>query len=532
MAIMKYKFCELVDVQQLCTLMQELYRATGIPSGIIDIDGTIHVAVGWQEICRDYHRQHACTKQICQQSDDYIKQCHLTSKNYVSYRCPLGLMDAAAPIIIDGYHVATVFQGQFFFEQPDVGYFKRQAKQYGFDEQGYLSALAKVPIYTHGKIDSIMHFFTELARMLAELGFTRLQQIEKQSTEMKRNDKQIYTIFNSTPNVAIQGYDENGSITFWNNASQKLYGFECEDVLGKPAEKLIFNQEEAESLVAILNQINLTNSLFGPAEWTVRHKNGQEKIVSSTLFPINLSNGKKEYICMDVDITEQKKIEAELERLDRLQLVGEMAASLAHEIRNPMTTVRGYLQMLRNKGCYQEHLTQFDTMIEELDSANQIIKEYLSLAKNKSIERKIGDLNQIIEALLPLLYAEAINESKIITWEPGVSKQLLFDDSEIKQLIINIVRNALEAVEKGGLIHISTMVEHGEVVLRVQDNGKGIPKELLNKIGTPFVTTKPLGTGLGLAVCFSIASRHNARISIQSSDTGTIVSINFIIADQ
>ncbi|QJW45416.1 PAS domain S-box protein [bacterium BFN5] len=529
---MKYKFCDLVDLQQLFMLMQELYRASGIPSGIIDIDGTILVAVGWQEICRDYHRQHACTKQICQQSDDYVKQCCLTGEPYIAYRCPLGLMDAAAPIIIDGDHVATVFQGQFFFEQPDIECFRGQAKQYGFEETGYLSALDKVPIYTYEKLDSIMRFFTELARMLAELGFTRLQQIEKQTTEMKRNDKQIYTIFNSTPNVAIQGYDENGSITFWNNASQKLYGFECEDVLGKPAEKLIFDQEEAESLAAVLKQIHLNNSLYGPAEWTVKHKNGQEKIVSSTLFPINLSNGKKEYICMDVDITEQKKIEAELERLDRMQLVGEMAASLAHEIRNPMTTVRGYLQMLRNKACFQEHLAQFDTMIEELDSANQIIREYLSLAKNKSIERKIGDLNQIIEALLPLLYAEAINERKIITWEAGKPQSLLLDDGEIKQLIINIVRNALEAVDKGGLVRISTMVENGEFVLRVQDNGKGIPKELLNKVGTPFVTTKPLGTGLGLAVCFSIASRHHARISIQSSGTGTTVSVNFVVADQ
>lgn len=411
-------------------------------------------------------------------------------------------------------------------------FFRRQARQYGFEENGYLAALAKVPIYSPEKLDSIMNFFIELAEMLAELGFARLQQIEQQTKEMIRNDKQIFTIFNSTPNVAIQGYDENGIITFWNNASEKLYGFECEDALGKSVGKLIFDQNEAEKLVAILKQINRTNSLFGPTEWTIRHKNGQEKTVSSTLFRIDLSNGKKEFICMDIDITEQKKLEAELERLDRLQLVGEMAASLAHEIRNPMTTVRGYLQMLRSKNCYRDHLTQFDTMIEELDSANQIIKEYLTLAKNKSIERKIGDLNQIIEALLPLMYAEAINESKMITWEPGEPRRLLLDDSEIRQLIINIVRNALEAVDKGGLVGISTMVEHGHFVLRVQDNGKGVPKELLNKIGTPFVTTKPQGTGLGLAVCFSIASRHNARISIQSSDEGTTVSINFVIADQ
>lgn len=111
---MKYKFCDLVQVQKLRTLMQELYRASGIPSGIIDIDGTVLVAVGWQEICQNYHRQHVCTQQICKQSDDYITQCPAESKPYVAYRCPLGLIDAAAPIVIGGDHVATVFQGQFF----------------------------------------------------------------------------------------------------------------------------------------------------------------------------------------------------------------------------------------------------------------------------------------------------------------------------------------------------------------------------------------------------------------------------------
>jgi len=524
---MKYKFCDLVDLGKINSLMQSLYLATGIPSSIVDVDGDILVACGWQKICMDFHRQNLQTKKLCRQSDDSVKQ-HLTStKPYLCYKCANGLVDAAAPIIIDGEHVATVFHGQFLFEKPNLHYFEQQAERYGFDKEAYQEALTKVPIYSHNKFDDNMNFLIEFTRMLAELGMARLRQIEQQEQKLQRSDEQIFTIFNSTPNVAIQGFDVCGNITFWNNASEQLYGFRQDEVIGRAAKNVLFDDEGADLLGSILKEINLTNSLYGPTEWKVKHKSGDEKQVYATLFPIRLSSDKKEFICMDVDITEQKRLEEEIKRLDRLNLIGEMAASLAHELRNPMTTVRGYLQMLRNKKCYYDYVNQLDLMIEELDCANQIISEYLSLAKNKSIEKERFNLNQKISKLLPLLSAEAMRENKIITWIPGNIQTLLMDHNEIRQLVINIVRNALEAVEQGGAIQISTFMENGAIVLMVQDNGKGIPKELLDKLGTPFVTTKTKGTGLGLAVCFSIADRHNARISIQSNNLGTSVFVKF-----
>ncbi len=530
MAAMKYKLAELVNVQKLNRLLQSLYRATEIPSGIIDVDGNILAAVGWQDICRLFHRQHPETQLICQHSDNYVKQSLASCQPYLLYRCPLGLMDAAAPIMIDGCHVATVFQGQFFFEPPDSAHFKAQAGQYGFDQDQYLEALGKAPIYTREKLDSIMHYFIELAEILADLGVARLRQMEIQEAELRRRDEQLFNIFNNTPNVAIQGYDAQGNITFWNHVSQQLYGFTAEEILGKPVTSILFEAAETTRATAILQELAASSMPIGPVEWKMKHKSGQERIVSSTMFSVQLSCGKQEFICMDVDVTERKKLEEEVKRLDRLHLVGEMAASLAHEIRNPMTTVRGYLQMLRKKPCFQRHIYQFDMMIAELDSANLIIKEFLCLAKNKSIERKTGDINQIIEALLPLLYAEALTGNKSIRWQPGLAKTMQMDDNEIRQLVIHLVRNALEAVGKGGTVQISTALAGQEFLLQVRDNGCGIPKELMERLGTPFVTTKEQGTGLGLAVCYSIAARHNAKINIQSGEDGTTVVVRFPIA--
>jgi signal transduction histidine kinase len=208
-------------------------------------------------------------------------------------------------------------------------------------------------------------------------------------------------------------------------------------------------------------------------------------------------------------------------RLDQLDLVGQLAAGIGHEIRNPMTTVKGFLQLYRDKEAFLQYKDSFDLMIDELDRANSIISEFLSLARNKAVELKIMSLNKIIKSILPLIEADGLVADKYIKLETKKIPELLLDEKEIRQLTLNLVRNGLEAIPPGGNLIIRTYSEDGEVVLAVQDSGKGIPPEVLEKIGTPFFTTKDTGTGLGLAVCYSIAARHNARIDVETGANGT-----------
>ncbi len=227
------------------------------------------------------------------------------------------------------------------------------------------------------------------------------------------------------------------------------------------------------------------------------------------------------------DITELRRYQNEIARLDRLNLVGEMAAGIGHEIRNPMTFVRGFLQLLGGKDRYAQDKEYMDLMIDELDRANSIITEFLSLAKNKAVELKRQNLNQKIRTILPLLQADAMKQDKSIIVELGDIPYILIDRNEIKQLILNLVRNGLEAMSPGGLLSIKTFKDDDRIVLAVQDQGAGIAPEALEKIGTPFFTTKDNGTGLGLAVCFSIAQRNNAKIDIETGSTGTTFYVRF-----
>ncbi len=227
------------------------------------------------------------------------------------------------------------------------------------------------------------------------------------------------------------------------------------------------------------------------------------------------------------DITLRIKLEQMSSLFDRMTMVGSMAATVAHEIRNPMTTVRGYLQVIGRKQEYLKDKEKFKLMIEEIDRANSIIREYLSLSREKLVILKQCSLNTIIEALFPLIQADANSYKVYVNLTLTSIPELLLDENEFRQLLLNLVRNSIEAMPNGGDLNIRTFMEANQVVLSITDQGGGIPSHVLDKLGTPFVTTKDTGTGLGLPICYQIAHRHNATIKINTSHEGTTFFVYF-----
>lgn len=227
------------------------------------------------------------------------------------------------------------------------------------------------------------------------------------------------------------------------------------------------------------------------------------------------------------DISARKSLEQMASLFDRMNLVGNMAATVAHEIRNPMTTVRGYLQLLGRKEKNIADKDKFKLMIEEIDRANTIIREYLSLSREKASDFKTCSLNAIIETLFPLIQAHANSAKIFVHLDLADIPELLLDENEIRQLLLNLIRNGIEAMTTSGNIIIRTFSENNKVVLAISDQGPGIPPEVLDKLGTPFVTTKDNGTGLGLPICYQIAKRHNANIKIDTGDSGTTFFVYF-----
>jgi two-component system, sporulation sensor kinase C len=227
------------------------------------------------------------------------------------------------------------------------------------------------------------------------------------------------------------------------------------------------------------------------------------------------------------DITERKNLEQLTSSLDRMTVVGSMAATVAHEIRNPMTTVRGYLQVLEKRDKYQEDKQKFNLMIEEIDRANTIIQEYLSLSQEKVSRLERCSLNHIVKTLFPLIQVNSVNSKIEVSIELSTIPDLFLDKNEMRQLLLNMVRNGIEAMSAGGNLLIRTYQEENKTVLSISDQGDGIPPQVLERLGTPFTTTKDSGTGLGLPICYQIAQRHNAKIVVDTSNEGTTFKLYF-----
>ena len=231
--------------------------------------------------------------------------------------------------------------------------------------------------------------------------------------------------------------------------------------------------------------------------------------------------------CFFKDITDKKRYEQEFKRLSGLDLIGQMAAGISHEIRNPMTTVRGFLQLLSTKEDCLKYEEFFTLMIDELDRANSIISEFLSMGNTRLSNLQELNLNDVLSDITPLLQGDAFNENKQIEINTSKVPNLQLNRNEIRQLILNLYRNGLEAMESGKTLTIRTYMENDDVVLAIEDQGSGIKPEVLEKLGTPFFSTKDNGTGLGLGVCYGIAARHNAKIDIETSSSGTTFFVRF-----
>ncbi|MCX7781075.1 MAG: HAMP domain-containing histidine kinase [Negativicutes bacterium] len=217
-----------------------------------------------------------------------------------------------------------------------------------------------------------------------------------------------------------------------------------------------------------------------------------------------------------------------MKNLERLSLAGELSATMAHEIKNPMTVVHGLAQRLKHKAP-KELQTDFDLMIDELDRANSILNSYLALTRERSLEKRPHNLAAIVHSLSALLAAEATARkvALVIDADPAVPWQPL-NENAIKQLIVNLVLNGMDAMPTGGTLTIKVKHNGDTCDLIVADTGVGITPKVMKNIFAPFYTTKEKGTGLGLPVCKEIAEHHGATIEVVSAaDAGTAFTVKF-----
>ncbi|MCW2278197.1 two-component system sensor histidine kinase NtrB [Heliophilum fasciatum] len=341
------------------------------------------------------------------------------------------------------------------------------------------------------------------------------EQLSLETGQRVRAEEDMVHIFSLTNDVLCI-IDESGIIRRHNPALERLLGLPEEQIVNHSLFEFISNREEEKNIEG-------SALVSGAFETLLQSRQGEQRLIAWNM----VRSGENIY-ASGRDITEVRRIEREMARLDRLSLTAQTAAGIAHEIRNPLTAVRGYLQLLQLKQECAAAGSYFKIMIEEIDRANGIITEFLSLSRTQIADLRRGNLNRAIESIAPLMGANAGS----LILELGDVPDVLFGEKEFRQVLLNLVKNGFEASGHDQKVTVRTFAEDDAVVLQVQDQGPGIPPDVLSKLGTPFFTTKDTGTGLGLAVCFNIIAAHGAELKIDTGKSGTTFAIRFPLIQQ
>lgn len=218
------------------------------------------------------------------------------------------------------------------------------------------------------------------------------------------------------------------------------------------------------------------------------------------------------------NITEKREMEEQLRKSDTLTVVGELAAGIAHEIRNPMTALKGFIQLLQSSIKDGQYAMYFDVITSELKRIESIITEFLVLAKPQAISYQQKSVVKIMQDTLDLLSAQAALENvQFASFYEENLPEVYCEQNQLKQVFINILKNAIEVMPKGGTVSvILQQVENNILLISIKDEGTGIPEDKIKKLGEPFYTTKERGTGLGLMVSYKIVEEHNGTIEVES----------------
>ncbi|MBO9599519.1 MAG: PAS domain S-box protein [Cohnella sp.] len=361
---------------------------------------------------------------------------------------------------------------------------------------------------------------------LAELTHERVRmqtQLRVVSRKYENEIRRLQLLIDNMP-LSIAVFDSRGVLTQINeDALKALHPLTSKDVIGKDLPTIFAGLERPYEV--------------SPIERVVRGEERATEIIrfrGRTYYTITCrimelpSDQLEGILHVGQDITELERLKAEVGRMDRLSLVGQMAASITHEIRNPMAVIRGFVQLLSQRGNADQE-SYFRIILDELDRANAIINDFLSLAQNRIVEKEPGNLHDLLNDVIPLIWADANMRGQVFeTKLCDHMEPLELNGKEIKQLILNLARNGMEAMDDKGVLRIETINLQDIIQLRVIDSGVGIPIEKQERLFEPFYTTKTSGTGLGLALCLSIVERHNGKIHVESEpDQGTTIIVSF-----
>lgn len=318
---------------------------------------------------------------------------------------------------------------------------------------------------------------------------------------------------------AIITRDEDGKITSWNRAAEAIYGWTAEEMMGQGIERLLPSDGNEGPEFGELDRRLAEGETIRDFETTRVAKDGRRIVVQLTMSPIRDRAGRRVGSTGIVrDVTRLKEMEGRLVERERLAAVGELAAVVAHEVRNPLAGIRGGCELLLEG--YPEADPRHEIGVEilhQVDRLSRTVTELLMYARPKAMDPVPTALHGLIDRIVGVLREDSDNRDVAIERRYDADlPPVRVDGRQMEQVFLNLLLNAAQAMGHRGTITIATSVNVETVEVQVRDTGPGIPPEKLDQIFKPFFTTRAHGTGLGLAICRKIVEAHGGTISVES----------------
>lgn len=579
------ELADIIDSQAIQLLMDDFHQLTQIPIAIIDTKGKILVGVGWQAICTRFHRFHPDTNRICIESDTQLAT-GIAPGEFKLYKCKNNMWDMATPIMVGERHLGNLFLGQFLLddEPVDYGLFRNQARQYGFNEDEYISALKRVKNLSRDSLVTAMKYFTKLADMISRLSYSNIKLARSLAerdalTNSLRKSEERYQLATTVANEAIWDLDLVSGRILRNTSYREMFG--------SPADGETISQhqwwlervhpEDRQRVMSSFSEALAEGKNLWVCEYRMRAPDGSYVYLTDRAIIVRNSDGTpvravgaklnitdqrlaEEALCrandeletrvrertealekaleaLKEETRERQRVAEALREKDRLLLqqsrmaaMGEMINNIAHQWRQPLNALGLNIQRLPlfyELGDFNGAFLQAscDDAMKLICHMSQTIEDFRNFFKPDK-EKLDFNVNRVIQQTINLVDASFRSNNIQLTFQSAGEILINGYPNEFSQVILNILQNARDVLMErhvpDGLVAIASSVENGRAVITIRDNGGGIPPGIIAEIFELYFTTKGSnGTGIGLYMSKNIIENNmGGKMSVRNMEDG------------
>jgi len=349
---------------------------------------------------------------------------------------------------------------------------------------------------------------------MKELVFDR----DRLASKLELNQQYLKSILH-TSDSAIMMVDENEKFIAWNRGAEKIFGYTEEEILGKPSS---FLMPPGERYIEELDQIQKDVKLHGQKILETERKTRDGNILSVRLSVSKLPGKDGTYAGRAIiikDYTEYKKLQAQIDQSEKLAVIGQLAAGVAHEIGNPLASISSLVQIMQRKSQDEFFSEQLINIKENIDRITKIVRELVDFSRPPSYELGMHEITDIIKTAIGIVkYDKRVRKVKFETDLQNTLPKVYVAADQLLQVFVNILINALDAIQGNGTIIVKSYFDKRNIYVEINDNGCGMNESTIKQIFDPFFTTKEVGkgTGLGLSVSYGIIKKFNGEIVVKS----------------